>query len=185
MAERSKKATIEYRNDAGGVNKRVDPAFPIVAFVFDGAGVASFDTREVTDEIRSIAAIRGLTEKVRDTFAGSESAADAAEEAASMIEVLLAGEWYTERTSAGPRPTVVAEAVIRALRESGKAIDAATEATVRAMFTGKGTEQARKDAMADPAIYKHVVAIRAENDTARLAEMQKTGKPSILAGLVA
>jgi hypothetical protein len=185
MAERSKKATIEYRDNAGGKSKRVDPAFPIVAFVFDGAGTATFDTREVTDEIRSIAAIRGMTEKVRDTFAGSESAADAAEEAASMIEVLLAGDWYTERASAGPRPTVVAEAVLRAVRESGKTVTPEFEATVRSMFTGKGTEQARKDAMEDPAIYKHVVAIRAEREAERLAEMQAAGKPSILAGLVA
>jgi hypothetical protein len=185
MAERSKKATIEYRNDGGGTSKRVDAAFPIVVFKFDGAGEVKLDTREVTQELAVVASIRGLTEKIRDTFAGSESAADAAEEAASMIEVLLAGDWYTERASAGPRPTVVAEAVIRALREAGKAIDEATEATVRSMFTGKGTEQARKDAMADPAIYKHVVAIRAEREAERLAEMQKAGKPSILAGLVA
>lgn len=99
---------------------------------------------------------RGSFEKVRDSYAGSESVQEAIEEADSTIDYLRQGKWFKERT-AGPRLGELFEAASRARVKAGMS------APDRTAFDAKyADESARKSLRAMPEIQAELALMAKE-----------------------
>jgi hypothetical protein len=126
-------------------------------------------------EVARQLAIHGWHQKVGDTVAKTSDNPEADfDKMASIHERLLSGMWTVARESAGPRPTLVAEAVMRVASARGVTFN---REKVIAKYSGKDGEAARKAAMekADVvAAYKTIIAEnaakRAQEATAKLGE---------------
>jgi hypothetical protein len=132
---------------------------------------ATIDVASLSDEIRAQAICHGLLQKIGDAAAG-KSGDEAAEAVLAVVERLRAGDW-TIKGEAGPRPTLVAEAVMAVCDADGVAYD---RAAVIAKYTGKDGEPARKKALANPAVRAAYEAKRAEAAVARAAKMAEKAK---------
>lgn len=175
---REKKANIVYLQ-GGTEQKRVGSDVDGIRFDFANGKALTISLADLPREIIAIAATRGIAEKVRDTFAGSESVGDAMEEAESIVERLLAGEWLAEREAAGPRPSMVVDAIIAAFADAGKTV---ARDAVMAKYTGKGTEEARKTALKNPQVKAHFERLRAEAAAKRAEEAQKAASGTAAEG---
>lgn len=108
----------------------------------------------------------GISEKYGNAYAGAKGDADAAEEAfLSMQEQLRGGTWV-EKAEVGPRPSLIADAIIAALNAAGQKVDEARAGTIREKVKDKPT---RDGALKDPVIKAQYEAIKA----ARAAERAK------------
>lgn len=146
-----------------------------------GDEAVSINVADLSDAIKAQAICHGLLQKIGDTAAG-KSGDEAYEAIHSMIERIKAGEW-NKGGDAGPRPTLVAEAVMRVASQGGTTFD--REAVI-AKYTGKDGEAARKKALANPAVRAAYEALRAEAAAARAAKMAEKAKetPASAADLV-
>lgn len=113
---------------------------------------------------------RGTFEKVRDSYAGSESIADAIEVTESTIEYLKLGKWFKDRTP-GERLGALFEAATRALTKAGKS------APDHDSFYAKyADESARASLKAMPEIKAELALIAKEKADAKAAEMVEAAK---------
>ena len=144
-----------------------------IDFNFANGQTRAFDLAKVPTD--SVAYVRGLlngfSQKIGDDYAGvGGDIEEAIENTESMIERLYGGEWGAEREPAGPRPSLVADAVVRVARAEGKTFD---ETVTRAKYIGKDAADQRKRALANPKVKAAYDAIRAEAMAARAAESAK------------
>lgn len=113
---REQKAKISYV-DAKGEKATLNGDKKIAGIVFSFKDVEKplvFDVEQFAKQhkdIYHVAAVRGLAEKVRDTYAGSDSVTDAMETAEDMIGRLNEGEWLSAREGGGPRMTMLLGAI--------------------------------------------------------------------------
>lgn len=118
-------------------------------------------------EIARRLAIHGWHQKVGDCIAKSGDPEADFDKMASIHERLLGGMWTVARESAGPRPTLVAEAVMRVATAMGVSFD---REKVIAKYAGKDGEAARKAAMEKADVVAAYKTIIAENAAKRAAE---------------
>lgn len=111
----------------------------------------------------------GWHQKVGDKW--NTTKGDADEKMAEAITVneriVLADEFTLQREAAGPRPTLVADAIMRALTEAGKAFDRDAMVT---KYAGKDSKPARDKALSNDRVKFHYKAIQEEREAARLAK---------------
>ena len=105
------KAKIHYFDAKGTAVKITDNPAAIVFGFADGGDNVVIDVNALPPEIRAIAMVRGLAEKVRDTYAGSETVGDAREAAEDMIGRLADGEWLSAREGGRPRMSMLLIAI--------------------------------------------------------------------------
>lgn len=142
---------------------RADAVALVISFV--NGETLTVDTANLRDDMLRCAALHGLSQKLGDSYAGAETVEDAFESASALWEAMCGedGSWLQRGESAGPRVTVLAEAVCRAKPEKYADIAAAT-----AMLAEK--DKAGKAAIAAiPQVAAAMAAIKAER-AAKAAE---------------
>jgi hypothetical protein len=176
----TKKAKVlerDWNDDATiGTIKHI-PTGEVLTFDLNALGIAS------APEIARRLAIHGWHQKVGDTVAKTSDNPEADfDKMASIHERLLGGQWTVARESAGPRPTLVAEAVMRVATARGVTFD---REKVVAKYSGKDGEPARKAAMEKADVVAAYKTIIAENAAKRAAEATaKAGGDTDAAALV-
>ena len=121
---------------------------------------------DFNQDVVTAAAFHGFSQKLGDTFAGKKDVEEAAEVTAALFERLQEGVWIAERESAGPRTSVLLEAVMAAFTAAGQEVD---EDTMREKIKGLETD-ARKALQADPAVSAQYDRIKAERAAAKAAK---------------
>jgi hypothetical protein len=122
----------------------------VVAVTLDG----------LSDAMKVAAAYHGLSQKLGDTYAG-KSADDALEGVESLWERIQEGHWVAERESAGPRTSLLEEAIKAACAKVNQPVADNLSEMLKAM-----SNDDRKGLLADARVKAEYEAIRA----ARAAE---------------
>lgn len=97
----------------------------------------------------------------------------------ARLERLLGGDWVKEGERAGPRPTLLAEAVIRVLRERGDDVDEARAESIREKLKDKAV---RESTMANATYAAMFEKIKAERQAERAKDAAKKAKEAAAAG---
>lgn len=118
---REQKAKIEYRK--GGEKVKVTDGPTDIVFSFANGETCSLELKALPKAIRDVAMVRGVAEKVRDTYAGAESVGDAYELASDMIGRLMENEWLSAREGGGPRMTMLLTAIEEVKTKAGLTFD--------------------------------------------------------------
>ncbi len=107
----------------------------------------------------------GFSQKIGDVYANAaKKNLDPLEEAMSLYERLVGGDWVKEREAAGPRPSLVVDAVVRSLTNAGQEVNEDRKAAIVAKL---GSKEARDAALANPTIKAAYEAIKAERAQAK------------------
>lgn len=146
MAAKSSKAKLAYLDAAG---KEVDNIaagnIATIRYMFaDGLGNLDVALAKIGSNVLNTAMVRGVAEKIRDDYAGAESADQALTWAKDIVEQLYSDEWYGEREGGGPAISLFVEAVRLAKEKDGHPFD---EAATREKWLGKDKSKARKAAL--------------------------------------
>lgn len=162
MAARTPKCTKKVREDLSGVD------FDFV----DGTslGIALSDLPE---EIVKNLALHGLSQKVGDSYAGTETVEDAISQANGVAARLKAGDWKAAREGGGGRPkiTLIVEALHRA---TGKELEECRE------LVASMEDDAVKELKKHPQVHAHITAINAERAAERAAKAAEDAGDSTL-----
>lgn len=164
---KAKKAKTFYSNAAGEQSAHWRPGFDSLTFAFEGGGTYTVSTADFPAEVLPGMTLHGAGQKLRDTYAGDESVADAEESFTTMLERLKAGEWVTERTGLGPSPVLLIEAIKAAKAKAGQPFD---EAAAKEKYK---TKEAREKALSVPQVKAEYERLRAERQAAKAAEAAK------------
>ncbi|MHB0978382.1 MAG: hypothetical protein ACYC1K_03235 [Minisyncoccota bacterium] len=129
--------------------KAVDVDAGTVTFTFaDGGAPIVLELSKVSESNATRLALHGMSQKAGDSYAGTESIADARESVLGVQEMLYSGEWTT-RAPGEPRTAVLAEALARATNrtvdEAKAALAAMDEETRRAVSAHPGVKKARAE----------------------------------------
>ena len=143
--------------------------FPADGKPGDGTNVV-FVYGKASPEIQARLMAHGTSQKLGDSFAGVKGDIDKGiENAQTVVERLQSGEWVRARESAGPRPSMVVDAVIAALIDDGQTVDDERRASITAKVR---TSEGRETAMRNPAIKAQYETLRA-NAAAERAKAAK------------
>ena len=179
---REQKAKIEYRN-ANGEKVKVTEKPSSIVFVFANKEQALIDVaalRKEQKDVCQVALIRGLAEKVRDTYAGAETVEEAFDLATDMIGRLEEGEWMSAREGGGPRMTMLLAAIKEVLERHGRTFD--LEAS-RAKYVAtdedsdevkKAKAEARRNAAANAEVAVVLERLKSEAAARRVAKAPTT-----------
>ena len=125
-----------------------------VVFAFANGKDLTFDPAIVSPEIVTALMLHGASQKIGDSFAGSESVEEAYADASEVLDQLYAGQWKAARAAGEPRTGLLVEALARI---SGKDV-AMCKLAVETM-----TDDARKALRNDPRIKREIAKINFEN----------------------
>ncbi len=158
--------------DAAG-EKVSEPGADVAAQMYE---FAEFDDQmvsltDIPEPIRVALAWHGLSQKLGDSYANAskKSAEDCYDSFQSTLERLMAGDWVKAREAAGPRTSMVLEAVLAVMAAAGKPADDATKATISEAL---GDKAERDRAMADARVKLAYEKIKLERAQARLAKIE-------------
>ena len=144
----------------GTETRSATPSWDRLEFRFTNGNTHAVKRNDHNDEIRVCLEGFGVSEKYGNAYAGAKGDADAAEELfLSMQEQLKGGTWVERAEGLGPRPSLIADAIIAALKESKQKVDDARAAAIREKVKDKAV---REGALGDPAIKAHFEAAKAK-----------------------
>lgn len=124
-----------------------------LVFTFANGGKVAIDPAKISDDIREQLVMHGLTQKIRDSFAGAKGDANYAQaQAEGVVEALLAGEW-NRRGGGAFGGNLLAEAVARI---KGIEVGEAREKL------GALTDDQRDALKKSPSVKKMILTIKAE-----------------------
>ena len=146
--------------------KSLDVATMTVVIVFADGHTIEVVAPSLSDEIQANLLLHGLSQKLGDSYAGAADLAEAVEKCETIAERLAGGEWVKPREGAGPRPSLVVNAVVAALEAAGQEVDDARRETIKARVAGK---EGRERALDNPVIRAEYERMRAESAAARAA----------------
>lgn len=142
--------------------KLVDEENGSVTFHFSNDTQVTVNLDDLEEAVQRRAALHGLSQKIGDSYSGSETPEAARTVAEAVIEQLVAGNWNSvSEGSSAPKVGVLAEALSRA---TGRTLEEAS-AVVAGM-----AEEASKALRAHPSIKAAADAIRAEKSAAKAQE---------------
>lgn len=158
--------------DANG-EKISEPGADVAAITFE---FAEFDDVMVSlgdfsEAIRVALAWHGLSQKLGDSYANASKkpAEECYDSFQSTLERLQASDWVKAREAAGPRTSLVFEAVLAVMAAAGKPADDTTQTAIRAALTEKPE---RDRAMADARVKLQYEKIRLARAQERLAKIE-------------
>lgn len=138
-----------------------------VRFTFaDGLGNLDVDLAKIGSNVLNTAMVRGVAEKIRDDYAGAETADEALGWAKDIVERLYGDEWYGEREGGGPTISLFIEAVRMAKEKDGHPFD---EQATRAKWLGKDKAKARNAALSGNATLRAMYAKLGAEKAAKVA----------------
>ena len=154
-----------YINSDGKETAHASPDADSLEFRFESGETIVVELDSIADNCRRAATWHGISQKLGDKYAG-KSVDEAHEEVATLLERLQQGDWIKAREGAGPRPSVLVDAVVAALEENGETVDSDRRAKIKAQLADS---EKKKHAMNNPLFRAHYARIKAENATAKAA----------------
>ncbi len=158
--------------DAAG-EKVSEPGTDVAAITFTFADFEDqmVSLSDIPEPIRVALAWHGLSQKLGDSYANASKkpAEDCYDSFQSTLERLVAGDWVKAREAAGPRTSMVFEAVLAVMAAAGKPADEPTQKTIREAL---GDKAERDRAMADARVKLAYEKIKLERAQARLAKIE-------------
>ncbi len=158
--------------DASG-EKVSEPGRDVVGITFEFADFEDqlVSLTDVPEPIRISLAWHGLSQKLGDSYANASKKPpeDCYDSFQSTLERLVAGDWVKAREAAGPRTSMVFEAVLAVMAAAGKPADDATQKTIREAL---GDKAERDRAMADARVKLAYEKIKLERAQLRLAKIE-------------
>ena len=169
MVEKASVCKKVYVAKDGTETRSATPDAVELQFRFENGNTHKVALSDHNPEILSCLTFFGISEKYGNSYAGAKGdPADAEEKFLSMQEQLKGGTWV-EKAEAGPRPSLIADAIIAALKSAGQTVDEKRAGAVREKVKDKAT---RDGALKDPVIKAEYEAIKAE----RAVERAKAAK---------
>ena len=159
--------------------KSADLKAKTVEFEFTNGHLITVALKELNKDIVTNLALHGLSQKGGDSYAGAKTVDEAEERCETIIERLKEGEWIKPRESAGPRPSMVIDAVVAALEAQGESVDDTRRATIAVTVKGK---EGRERALENPLIRAQYETIRATRAAERAAKAQGETEGATLEG---
>ena len=171
MSEKSsvcKKVYIVDGDEGSTEHKSATPEAARLEFRFDGGHVESISVDQFPQAIRDCATLHGLSQKLGDAYAGAKGDVDAAIESfGGLLERLQAGEWVKARESAGPRLSMIFQAVVKVYADAGVTLDDAKAAEIQEALKDKAF---REETTSNLKIKAALEQLRAEAAAARAAK---------------
>lgn len=142
----------------------------VLTINFTDDTVVEVDFAKLPDAIKTQLALHGLSQKVGDSYASSESVTEAYQSAKRVADDLMAGNWSVRKAGeGGPRVTLLAEAIARI---ASRTVEEALE------VIGALSEEEQKQLRGDAGVKKVMAQIKLERAT-KAAE----GAESLVSGL--
>ena len=160
-----------YLDGDGNEHRSASTEAKALAFRFANGQEVTVDLSKFPKDIISAAAWHGVAQKIGDSYAGSETVDEAVERAQTMLENLEGGTWVATRTAAGPRPSLLVDAIVAAKQEAGQEVDPVAVAQKL-----KDQPDLKKNALQNAAIKMHYDKIKAERAAAKAKESAKEAK---------
>ena len=157
MPEKAKRATKAYILPDGTESRHASPEAAALLFKFAEGEEHKVSLSDFPEETLRAAAWHGLSQKLGDSFASAKDSDDTPEEMfLNQYDALKRGDWVKERASAGPRTTMVAEALHRAVPSKYPTVDDA-QAAVSAW-----SKEEREGKLKVPALAAKIAEVKAE-----------------------
>jgi hypothetical protein len=173
---RAKVAKRNYIDSDGNKSGSVPEVATALRLEFEGGESLQVQVEDFPVDIQARLAYHGLSQKIGDSWAGVKGDVSLAlENAGTMIEHLMAGTWTEKATGLGPRPSLVADAVRRALEGAGQEVNEKRYAEIREKVKIKAEAKA---ALNNPTIKAAYDAIKAERAIERADKSANTAKGS-------
>lgn len=142
----------------------------VLSFKFGNGHVLAVDLNELSEDIKSQLCVHGLTQKIRDSFAGCKGDfAVAIGLAEKVADQLLTGQWTASRASAGeaaPKITELVEALANLKSLDLAVVQAAVE---------KATPEKQKEWRKNAAVAAEIARLRAVRAAERAAKAKDEG----------
>ena len=182
MAKKTVSKTYTYSD--GDTGRSAKPGCMALTLTFgegDDAPKIVVDASKFSDEVRHCATYHGLSQKIGDSYASLKDDDSRYEAASAMVEHLMTGVWVAEGEGAGPRITLLVEAIMRAAKVAGKKAD---EAAIAAKCSDKETGKAyREGALKNAQVAAQYEQIKAERAAERAAKKAEAAKQAADKGL--
>lgn len=178
MADKVSVCKKVYVDKDGTETRSATPDAVELQFQFANGNTHAVKLTDHPAEILFCLTFFGVSEKYGNSYAGAKGdAGDAEEKFLSMQEQLRGGTWV-EKAEAGPRPSLIADAIIAALLSAGQKVDDARAAGVREKVKDKAI---RDGALKDPVIKAEYESIKATRAANRAKEAAKAAKGAQIA----
>jgi len=132
-----------------------------VTFAFSNGSTATVSPENFSPEIQTQLMAYGISQKLGDSYAGSEGPDEAQAAFQSTLDQLAAGEWKVRRASGAPRVTQLAEALA--------AVTGQELAVCQEKIAGMDDDQ-RKGLRAHPQVAAKLAEIKAQKAQAAAAK---------------
>jgi len=178
MAEKSSVCKKVYVDKDGNETRSATADAVALEFRFANGKTHVVNPDNYPKEIQRCLVFFGTSEKDGNAYAGAKGDPDDAEDKfLSMHEQLMTGIWV-EKAEAGPRPSLIADAIIAALEAAGQKVDTARAEKVREKVKDKDT---REGALKDPVIKAEYESIKAKRAAVRAKEAATAAKGATVA----
>ena len=144
-----------------------------VVITFRNGFVLSQEFNKLPETVQRQLGLHGLSQKIGDSYASISDLEESIETALSVQERLQLGDWVKAREGAGPRPTMVVDAVVAALIADGQDVSDERKAKIVTVLSDKDE---RKAALKDPVIEAQYEGIRAAAAAKRAKEAKAEAK---------
>ena len=160
-----------YIDGEGNETRSATAAAAKLEFRFANGEVRSVNLETFPANINTSLAWFGRSEKLGNFYAGAKGdPAIALEKFEAGLELLISGEWIEKGEGVGTAPSLIVEAIVRALTAEGQTVDDTRRAEIAEKCKDKDTrEGAKKDAK----INAHIKAITAERAAERAVKAQE------------
>ena len=156
----------------GEESSHAQPGVQRLEFRFGDGQVIAIDLASIGASCREALTWHGLSQKVGDAYASKgDSTDDAYEAAMAVYERLQADDWMKPREAAGPRISVLVEAIVAAKKAAGQEADAEA---IAAKCKDKAYRDDAKDVPEVKAQYDRILAERAVEQAAKSANAADT-----------
>lgn len=164
---RAVKATKTFLAADGTSAKHASPDAVAVVFAFADGNQLVVEPAAFNPTISRCLLLHGISQKIGDSYASAKDAAEAFETASALYEALAGedGVWLQRGESAGPRASLLAEAMVRVVPDKYPTLEAAVER----LSTLTKEERAARAKI--PAVAAAIETIKAERATARAAKL--------------
>ena len=176
--KRGAKCVKSYLQPEGDPTRHATPETVGLRFSFADNVDVDVTRENIGDGCLTAAMWHGLAQKLGDSYAGSKDPTDAREGEGNfmaVLELLQADEWVRERQAAGPRPSMILDAVCAALVAKGEEVSDERRAAAQEKLKDADF---RKATLENPAVKAEYARIRAENAARQATKALEVSKAS-------
>lgn len=132
-----------------------------IEFQFANGNTHTVVATDLPENVQRCALWHGISQKLGDEYSGAKTADEAEEAFLALLERLTDGDWATERAEAGPRTSLIFEAICIAYERAGKPLTDEQKTEKREALKDAATRKAAQEHPAIAAVYLELQAQRA------------------------